>query len=156
MINQLPTIRHETITLERHYDAAPERVFRAFSDPAVKAIWFHGPDDWPIQGDTTFDFREGGLETSAAGPPGGDLCHYTARYVDIVPGERIVFTYDMSRSGRRMSVSVQSIELSPEDGGTRLRLVDQGAYLDGLDDPRSRRAGIEPQLDQLAKALTEG
>lgn len=107
-------------------------------------------------GESTFDFREGGLETSASGPPGGDLCYYTARYLDIVPDQRIIFCYEMSRFDRRMSVSVQTVELFAEDGGTRLVLTDQGAYLDGLDDPQQRRSGIEPQLDQLAKALTDG
>ena len=150
------TIVHETIMLERRYDATPERVFGAFADPTVKALWFHGPEDWPTQGEGTFDFREGGLETSASGPLGGDLCYYTARYTDIVPNQRIIFHYEMSRFGRRMSVSVQSIELFEEDGGTRLVLTDQGAYLDGLDHPQQRRSGIEPQLDQLAKALIDG
>jgi uncharacterized protein YndB with AHSA1/START domain len=150
------TIVHETITLERHYDATPERVFRAFSDAKAKAQWFPGPDDWPVQRESTFDFREGGLETSASGPVGGEPYYYTARYHDIVPNQRIIFSYEMSHVGRRISVSVQSIELFPENGGTRLALTDQGAYLDGLDGPQQRRGGIEPQLDQLAKALTTG
>ena len=121
---------------------------------AVTAKWFVGPEDWPTQGESTFDFREGGLETSAAGPPGGDLCYYTARYVDIVPDQRIVMTYEMARFDRRMSISVQTVEFfAAADGGTRLLLTDQGAYLDGLDDPEQRREGIALDLDQLGKAL---
>jgi uncharacterized protein YndB with AHSA1/START domain len=151
------TIVHETITLERHYDATPERVFRAFSDAEAKAMWFpRGPDHWRVQGESTFEFRVGGLETSASGPVGGELYHYAARYHAIVPDQRIIFSYEMTHAGRRLSVSVQSIELFAENGGTRLVLTDQGAYLDGLDDPRQRRGGIEPQLDQLGKALTSG
>jgi uncharacterized protein YndB with AHSA1/START domain len=148
------TAVHETISLQRHYDVTPARVFGAFADPEIKAVWFVGPEDWPTQGESTFDFREGGLETSAAGPLGGDLCYYTARYIDIVPDERIVLTYEMSRFGRRMSVSVQTIELHDENGGTRLVLTNQGVYLDGLDNPEQRRGGIAADLDQLDKALT--
>ena len=147
------TAVHETIVLERHYDAPPERVFQAFADPDVKGQWFVGPEDWPTQGESTLDFREGGLETSAAGPLGGDLCYYTSRFVDIVANERIVHTYEMARFGRRMSVSVQTIELSAEPGGTRLVLTDQGVYLDGRDNPAQRREGISLDLDQLGKAL---
>jgi uncharacterized protein YndB with AHSA1/START domain len=147
------TIVHETIALERHYDATPERVFRAFADAEAKAMWFPGPEDWSVQGEGTFDFREGGLETSAAGPVGREPYYYTARYHDIVPNQRIIFNYEMSHAGRRLSVSVQSVELFPDNRGTRLVLTDQGAYLDGLDDARKRRGGIERQLDLLTKAL---
>jgi uncharacterized protein YndB with AHSA1/START domain len=31
------SVVHETITLDRHYPAAPERVFHAFADPAARA-----------------------------------------------------------------------------------------------------------------------
>ena len=66
------SIVHETITLERHFDATPERVFRAFANPAAKALWFPAaPEGWVDRGEKTFDFREGGLETSATGPAGG-------------------------------------------------------------------------------------
>ena len=151
------TILHETITLERHYDATPEGVFRAFSDAEAKALWFPGGlDDWTVQAGRTLDFREGGREHSATGPVGGEFYHYTALYHDIVPNQRIVLSYEMSHSGRRISVSMQSIELFRQHGGTRLVLTDQGAYLDGLDVPQQRRGGIEYELERLAKALTTG
>ena len=67
--------------------------------------------------------------------------------------ERIIHTYEMARFGRRMSISVQTIELSAEPGGTRLVLTDQGVYLDGRDNPAQRREGISLDLDQLGKAL---
>jgi hypothetical protein len=63
--------------------------------------------------------------------------------------------HEMSRFGRRRSVSVQTAELSAGHGGTRLVLTDQGVYLDGLDNPEQRRAGIGVDLDQLGKALTD-
>lgn len=151
------SIVHETIVLERHYDATPERVFRAFSDAEAKAMWFpSAPAEWIAHGENTFEFREGGLEASATGPAGAEPYYYTARYLDIVPNRRIIFSYEMSHGRQRISVSLQSIDLYPEGVGTRLVLTDQGAYLDGLDNARQRRGGIEPQLDQLAKALAVG
>ena len=150
------SIVHETITLERHYDATPERVFRAFADPGAKARWFPAaPDGWTVR-PGEFEFREGGRETSASGPPGGELYHNTTRYHDIVPNQRIILSYEMAHGDQRISVSIQSVDLYAENGGTRLVLTDQGAYLDGLDNARNRRRGLEPQLDQLAKALQEG
>lgn len=150
------TIVHETIVLERHYDATPRRVFRAFADPEARAMWFNGPDDWPAPADRTFDFRVGGLETMVTGPAGAEPFHYTARFHDIVADQRIIRCYDMAHRGQRISVSVQSVELFPDNGGTRLVLTDQGGYLDGLDIPRHRRRGLELELNGLAKALVAG
>jgi uncharacterized protein YndB with AHSA1/START domain len=106
------------------------------------------------RGETTFDFREGGREISAAGAAGGPVCTYEATFHDIVAGERIVLSYEMAMDGRRMSVSVQTVELhAAPGGGTRLVLTDQGAYLDGIDSAKARLSGIDAQLDLLAEAL---
>jgi uncharacterized protein YndB with AHSA1/START domain len=37
------TATHGTFTLERVYDVAPARVFKAWADSAIKARWFVGP-----------------------------------------------------------------------------------------------------------------
>ena len=37
--------------------------------------------------------------------------------------------------------------------GTRLVLTEQGAYLDGFDDPSVRRQGMEELLDALGRSL---
>ena len=34
---------HATFVIDRTYDAAPERVFRAFADPVAKRRWFGAP-----------------------------------------------------------------------------------------------------------------
>ena len=46
---------HSTFVIERTYDAPPERVFEAWSDPASKALSF-GPPEKP-QGAYSLDFR---------------------------------------------------------------------------------------------------
>ncbi len=43
---QHASIGHGHFTIERLYDAMPARVFRAWSDPAIKAKWFIGPEGW--------------------------------------------------------------------------------------------------------------
>jgi uncharacterized protein YndB with AHSA1/START domain len=144
---------HDTFILDRHYDAAPARVFRAFADPAAKALWFTGPPEFK-QEDVTFDFREGGRETSTTVTPDGQRFGFVATYTDIVPDERIVYTYEMTMDGRRISVSVATVEIHPDDaGGTDLVLTEQGVYLDGLDKPEFRREGTEQLLGRLGESL---
>ena len=56
-------------------------------------------------------------------------------------------------NGRRISVSVATVELRPGAGGTDFTLTEQGVYLDGLDHPAQRKEGTEQLLDALAKTL---
>ncbi|MFL5279943.1 MAG: SRPBCC domain-containing protein, partial [Rhodopila sp.] len=66
---------------------------------------------------------------------------YEARYADIVPDQRIVYTYDMDQGGARISVSLATAVLEPAGAGTRLIYTEQGASLDGHDSPVQRRQG---------------
>jgi uncharacterized protein YndB with AHSA1/START domain len=76
-----------------------------------------------------------------------------AIYHDIVPNERILYTYEMTLDGKRISVSVATIEFRPEGSGTRLKLTEQGVYLDGFDNPDVREKGTRDLLEALGKWL---
>jgi uncharacterized protein YndB with AHSA1/START domain len=140
---------HDTFVIDRHYDAAPGRVYRAFADPDAKARWFGGPEEKK----RSVDFREGGRETLISTLPDGREMAFYAGYTDIVPDERIVYTYEMTMGGERISVSVVTVEVRAAGGGTDLRITEQGVYLDGLDQPAMRRDGTEQLLDALGGTL---
>jgi uncharacterized protein YndB with AHSA1/START domain len=140
---------HSTFTIDRTYDRPPARVFAAWADPGLKSRWFGGgTDDAPL--DLEMDFRVGGHETDRSEPGA-----YGARYHDIVPDERIVFTYDLSLGGSLVSVSLASVEFHPANGGTgtQLTYTEHGAFLDGLDDPELRKKGTGGMLDELGRWL---
>jgi uncharacterized protein YndB with AHSA1/START domain len=144
---------HDTFVLDRHFRAEPARVFAAFADPSAKAGWFGGPAEMKRE-DEAFDFREGGRETMVTVLDDGTRFGYYATYTDIVPGERIVYTYEMTMNGQRISVSVATVEVRPgTDGGTDFVLTEQGVYLDGLDNPAQRRHGTEELLNALDASL---
>jgi uncharacterized protein YndB with AHSA1/START domain len=146
------SVAHATFVVERTYDAPPARVFAAWADPAVKARWFAGPDDWE-SAPNELDFRVGGREVSRSGPPGGPVYTYDARYQDIVPDRRIVYAYEMLADETRISVSLGTVEIEPAGAGTRLIYTEQGAYLDGLDTPAQREQGTGTLLDALGDEL---
>ena len=141
------SVTHATFVVERTYDAAPARVFAAWADPEEKAQWFAGPEI-----EFELDFRVGGREINRGRMEGG-LFSYDARYQDIVPDERIVYTYDMHLDEQRISVSLATVELKSAGQGTRLVYTEQGAYLDGLDSPDQRQSGTGGLLDALGEAL---
>ena len=146
------SITHGSFTIERVYTASPARVFAAFADPTVKQQWFRGPDDWDDSG-LDLDFRVGGREHNSGGPKGEWVSQYDAVYHDIVPNERIVSTYDMRVDGRLISVSLATVELSPEGTGTHLTFTEHGAYLDDFDNVAGRKEGTEQLLAALERVL---
>jgi uncharacterized protein YndB with AHSA1/START domain len=147
------SVVHDTFVTERSYPAAPSRVFFALSDKQAKAKWFTGPEEWGPE-KHEMDFRVGGRETSTGGPKEGPRHTFEAVYQDIVPDERIIYSYDMYLDDKRISVSLATMELKPEGTGTKLVLTEQGAYLDEFDDPSQRRRGTEDLLDALGASLT--
>jgi hypothetical protein len=53
----------------------------------------------------------------------------------------------------RISVSLATIELTPDSGRTLLTLTEHGAFFDGLELPARREEGTGSLLDALARAL---
>jgi uncharacterized protein YndB with AHSA1/START domain len=145
------TTEHATFAIERAYDASPERVFAAWTDKAAKARWFGSPEG---QSAYELDFRVGGREVNRGGPPGGPVYTYEARYDDIVPNQRIVYSYTMDCGDARISVSVTTVEFKPAATGTQLTFTEQGVFLDGGDTPQIREHGTNELLDSLGAALS--
>jgi uncharacterized protein YndB with AHSA1/START domain len=145
-------VTHATFVIERTYEAPPPRVFKAWSEPTAKARWFAGSEE-ALGTAYQLDFRVGGREVNRGGPPGGPVYTFEARFNEIVPDERIVFSYDMDCDGTCISASVTTVELRSEDTGTRLIYTEQGAFLDGHDTPTQRQEGTAGLLDSLGRDL---
>ncbi len=123
-------ILHDTFTLERTLSAPPARVFEALSKPEVKAKWFGGPKDAWVEKERVFDFRVGGREHVSGVHAGGITSVFDAVYLDIVPGERVVYAYEMTVNGRKISTSLATFQVTAVGEKTKLVLTEQGAYYD--------------------------
>jgi uncharacterized protein YndB with AHSA1/START domain len=154
------SVLHGTFVIERTYPIPVSRVFAAFTTKEAKDAWgdtgdLDAPEPGTDSGDSAFDFRVGGHENFGFGYQGVSY-RYDATYYDIVPEQRIIYSYEMYADGVRSSVSVATIEFVPVDGGTALEWTEQGAYLNGVDGaeaPHLRRGGTSEMLDGLAKYL---
>lgn len=146
------SVIHSTLVIERRYLAPPERVFRAFSDPAKKRRWFV-PDKGSLLEEFEMDFRVGGREKKRFRVEAGFECTNHTIYQDIVPDRRIVFVYTMSLGDHCVSSSQVTVELLPRPNGTDLVFTEQGAFFEGADSPEMRKGGWNDLLNQLEKVL---
>ncbi len=137
--------KHATFVIERNYTAGPTKVYYAWADQNNKSKWFTKPE--------IFEFRVGGHEYSKGGPPEGPIFIFDVYYQDIVPEQRIVYTYTLDSDDKRLSVSIVTIELFPNEDRTKLVYTEQGAFFDGLDTPEIREHGTNQMLDALGRTL---
>jgi uncharacterized protein YndB with AHSA1/START domain len=151
-------IAHGTFVVERRYDAAPARVFRAYSDPAAFRRWFAEGEGWTIH-QWENDFRVGGHIHGRFrfGDESNDTWFNDTQYLDIVEDQRIIVSYVMGRvvgdGKQRASASLATTELVADGSGTRLIYTEQGAFLDGADDIAGRERGCAEMLEALGREL---
>ena len=154
------SVIHDMFVIERRYLAIPSRVFAAFASTDAKSNW--GWIDRSAVDDGAkapeLDFRIGGRERFEFKEHGTAL-RYDARFYDIVPDQRIIYSYEIYADGARISVSVATIEFVMNGDGTALTWTEQGAFLDGFDGneaPGLRRDGTVQLLDLLPGYLNSG
>jgi uncharacterized protein YndB with AHSA1/START domain len=134
---------------ERLYDAAPEVVFDAFTDPDAQQELYADAPDWIVEAEC--DLRVGGRWTIAFGPPGGTPARETNVFEVVDRPRRLVYASTMtmpdgSNVDTRMQVTFQA-----EGGRTRLMIVQSGFPTPGLrDEFAGGWAGI---LDRLGRVV---
>jgi len=148
--------KHSSFVIERRFDYDPAQVYRAWAEPPVKARWFNGPADKWKEEVREMDVRVGGRDRLIGKFVDGSESRFEALYLDVVPEKRLVYAYDMYWQGKKISVSLASVEFVLAGKGTKLVLTEQHAFLDGYEDGGSRERGTRGLMDNLAVALTGG
>jgi len=153
---------HGTFFIERRYAVAPQRVFAAWSDADSKRAWQVEGKGWELRS-YELDFREGGREASSFRFLDGvkvfgeeTIFSNETVYDEIIPNERLIFTYSMSRNGKRFSVSLATVEFKADGGGTRLLFTEHAAFFEGADGLSMREQGWQELLAKLDAFLTKG
>lgn len=149
------SVVHATFHLERTYEAPVALVWKALTDEAAKQKWFGGsPGRWELL-ERHMEVRVGGRERLRGRWEGGVVSTFDAIYHDVIPNERLVYTYQMHLDDKKISVSLATIQLKAAGGKTTLMVAEQGAFLDGYDDAGSREHGTGHLLDALGASLKD-
>jgi uncharacterized protein YndB with AHSA1/START domain len=156
MSSHARSVKHGSFSVERAFNYEPATVFRAWTDPAAKARWFNGPADKWTEQVREMDVRVGGRERLVGKFIDGSESRFEALYFDVVPERRLVYTYDMYWLGKKVSVTLASVEFVAQVKGTRVIVTEQHAFLDGHEDGAARERGTLSLLENLALALAGG
>ena len=156
MSSHARSVKHGSFSVERAFNHDPAILYRAWTDRAVKSRWFNGPADKWTEQVREMDVRVGGRERLVGKFIDGSESRFEALYFDVVPERRLVYTYDMYWLGKKVSVTLASVEFVVQGNGTRVVVTEQHAFLDGNEDGASRERGTLSLLENLDVALAGG
>jgi uncharacterized protein YndB with AHSA1/START domain len=134
------------VRVTRRFEAAAERVFDAFLDPArARHFLFATPGGEMVRAD--IDPRVGGAFTFIDRRDGEDIEH-VGTYLEIDRPRRLVFTFGVPRYDPRMTRV--TIEIAPAGAGCTLTLIHENVPSEWAE---QTQAGWTKILDGLAKTV---
>ena len=107
------------LDIERRYDAPPERVWQAWTDPQALSRWF-GPGDEGSVTHADLDVRPGGRYTIAFRTPDGEEHRVSGAYDEVAAPRKLSFSWAWQSTPER--VSFVTVTLHAEGRGTRMSL----------------------------------
>jgi uncharacterized protein YndB with AHSA1/START domain len=140
----------QDLRLERVYDAPPEVVFDAFTDPEAQKELYADAPDWVVS--STIDLRVGGRWTIEFGPPGGPAARETSVFQVVDRPRRLVYTATMRMPDGTSFDTGMEVRFEEEaPGRTRLTILQTGFPTREL---RDELAGGWPSiLDGLGRVV---
>lgn len=137
------------IYVERLFEASPERVFAAYTDPELIPRW------WGLRSTTTvvdqLDARPGGIWRFVERNEDGSETGFRGVYREVTPSERLAYTFEWE--GMPGYVLIESIEFEDLGGATKLKstsLFHTTEERDGMLD-----AGMEKGMNESNEQLDE-
>jgi uncharacterized protein YndB with AHSA1/START domain len=139
------------LKLERTYPVAPEKVWRAWTDPQALKKWF-GPGPGEPVSLAELDVRAGGRFRIVFGGPRGRDHEVQGVYKEVVPDRKLVFTWSWPNSTPERE-SLVTILFNPSAGGTELVFRHEQFFDEAARDGHNR--GWTGAFDKLDLFLQE-
>lgn len=138
------------VRMERTFNATPERMWRAFTDPAEIVKW------WADTTVDTHDFRVGGKWRFVSSGQDGNEYAFRGEFKEIDEPHKIVRTFEFEpQAGHIMT---ESVTFEPQSGG-KTKMVTISKYdnigdLEGMVNSGMER-GASAGLDRLAEVVEQ-
>jgi uncharacterized protein YndB with AHSA1/START domain len=139
-----------SLTVSRDYRVAPDKVWRAWTDPRALGQWFRPDASFSVPV-AEADVRVGGRFHVRMINAKGEEFDVSGTYREVVHERKLVMTWSWKQqSGHE---SLVTVSFSPSGEGTRLELRHAG-FLDFVDQP-THEEGWQGALETLAQILKE-
>ena len=139
------------LVLRRRYPVAPEKVWRAWTDPQALKRWF-GPGAGEPVSSAEVDLRVGGRFRICFGGADGNEHEAQGVYREIVQSRRLVFTWTWPRTTPERE-SLVTIELAADGGGTEMEFRHERFFDEAARD--GHRRGWSETFEKLAAYLAK-
>jgi uncharacterized protein YndB with AHSA1/START domain len=141
--------------VERWFDATPDEVFDAYTDPAAQREWYQDQPGWIVQ--AACDLRVGGRWTVAFGPPGAEPYRETNVFEQVDRPRRLVYTSRVTMPDGSSFDTGMEVTFQERDGRTRMTIVHTGFPSAELrDDHRGGWPGFLDRLERVVDARVTG
>jgi uncharacterized protein YndB with AHSA1/START domain len=145
------TLEKPSLRFKRHYAVPVEKVFRAWTDPQALKQWFGPSNDGQILVSET-DLKVGGRYRIVMQMPSGEQHRVGGVYREIVPNEKLVFTWAWDAAPPdEPHESLVTVLLKPDEGGTLLTLIHE--HLFDEETRTGHEGGWNGALDKLEKLV---
>ena len=139
------TVTKPSLTLKRRLRATPEKVFRAWTDQQKLARWFGPGEVEPVHVD--IDARVGGRYRIVMRTPDGEEHDVGGIYREVVPNEKLVFTWAWKSTPERESIV--TVLIKPDGDGSLLTLIHEQFFDEAARDRHQH--GWTGSLDKLER-----
>jgi uncharacterized protein YndB with AHSA1/START domain len=137
-----------SLTLKRRFDASPGKVYAAWTEPEKIAKWF-GPEQIETLR-AQADARVGGAFRIIMRGADGEEHDVSGIYREVVPNEKLVFTWAWRSTPERLSLV--TVLIKPDRGGSLLTLTHEQFFDEAARDRHAE--GWTGCLDKLARYLS--
>jgi len=138
-------VQKPSLTLKRRLNASPAKVFSAWTDAQKIARWM-GPEGVDVLSAET-NARVGGRYRLVMRSPDGETHDVSGVYREVVPNEKLVFTWAWKSTPERESLV--TVTLKPDGDGTLLTLTHEQFFDETARDHHQN--GWIGALDKLEK-----
>ena len=148
-------VETDTVRVERTYDAPPEAVFDAWTNPEVLRRWWRRSQSDSVEA-TDVDLRVGVAHRQAVGAADGEEHTVVGEYREVERPHRLVYSWAWQGTGPTAgheSLVVVSFNAHGDGDGVRTTVViEQSNFFDETSRER-HGAGWNAVLDTLAREL---
>ena len=153
-------VKFDSFEMDESFVCPVQKLFAAFTDPVTKRAWYADSPDAETHETLqyTLDPQVGGKEVFRLAlndktPMPGLEIQMIGECVARIDNALLVYASRMIIQGQVVSITNETFEFAPQGAGARLRLTQQGAYLEGSDGPELRRRGHEKLIADLRRHL---